>query len=170
MSAWLDEQNPVLGNEAHSRVQSSNSQCREHSIPPGFSIQLLEQSGETSIPRGFEATNTVEFSPVQKEKALKRHLDLIEKRVTRSQTKQNKESVVRSQKILSRVATGKGTREGGPQESEKTTVSMAKLAKESINVGKLLGLKVIDKEEAALKRITKSLKSERKARLNQKTN
>jgi len=118
----------------------------------------------------LQATNADEFGPIEKEKALKRHRVWIEKRVTRSQSKQNKESAVRSQKILSKVASGKGIREGSPQESEKTSVSMAKTAKESMDVGKLLGVKVIDNEEAAVKRITKSLKKEQKVWLNKKTN
>jgi len=37
-------------------------------------------------------------------------------------------------------------------------------------VGKLLGTEVIDKKEVALKRITRSVKSARKARLSAKTN
>ena len=44
------------------------------------------------------------------------------------------------------------------------------MAKESLEVGKLLGVSVIHKEEVALKRLTASLKKERKARTNQTTN
>jgi len=114
LSAGFDEQINDLRNNKHSRLQSPTSQCREPLIPPCFGIQLSEESGETSIPPSFEAINTIELSPVQKEKALKRYHELTGKRMTRSQAKQNKESTVRSQKILSRFSSGKGSKEGSP--------------------------------------------------------
>jgi len=46
---------------------------------------------------------------------------------------------------------------------------MAKLAWESLEIGELLGVKVIGKKDVALKRITSGLKKERKARATQKT-
>ena len=73
---------------------------------------------------------------------------------------------------MSRVLAENVSRKDSPQasKSSKTTKSIAKLAKESLDMGKLLGMKVIDKEEVALKRITSSLKNKRKARINQRTN
>ena len=41
---------------------------------------------------------------------------------------------------------------------------MAKLAWESLEVGEILGVKVIGKKDLALKRITSALKKERKVR------
>ena len=53
--------------------------------------------------------------------------------------------------------------------AQKTTDSEAKLAMESLEIGKLLGVKVIAMEDSALKRSTSSLKRERKARASEKT-
>ena len=44
------------------------------------------------------------------------------------------------------------------------------MAKEFLEVGNLLGTTIIDKEEIALKRMTRSLKKERKALINEATN
>ncbi|KAJ8434652.1 hypothetical protein Cgig2_034086 [Carnegiea gigantea] len=54
--------------------------------------------------------------------------------------------------------------------SQDTSESLIRLAKESLEVGKLLGMVVIDKEEAALGRITNSLRKERKALRNKLPN
>ena len=48
--------------------------------------------------------------------------------------------------------------------SQVTSESIIKLSKESIEIGKLLGLKVIDKEEAAKRRIINNLKEGKKKR------
>ena len=58
--------------------------------------------------------------------------------------------LTRSQKILDKSS------------SQDTSESLIKLAKESIKVGKLLGVTVIDKEEDAVRRIINSLKKENK--------
>jgi len=57
--------------------------------PPGFEPHLspsIENSGETSIPLGFEETIKAKVSLVRKGSTIKRHIDSIGKRVTRSQT------------------------------------------------------------------------------------
>ena len=53
--------------------------------------------------------------------------------------------------------------EGSPQgsDSAKTSYSIVKIARESLEVGKLLGVKVITNEANVLKGITKTLKSNR---------
>ena len=65
---------------------------------------------------------------------------------------------------MSPISSDDMSREDGPQasKSSKTIGSIAKLARESLDVGKLLGLKVIGKEEVALKKITSSLKNAKK--------
>ena len=76
--------------------------------------------------------------------------------------------VTNSQKHLSRVSADSMSRESSFQASKspKTTKSIAKLAKESIEVGEILGIKVIGKKEVAIKNLISSLKNERKARIN----
>ena len=75
-----------------------------------------------------------------------------------------KVSIEQNHKKLSRLSVFNGNRESSPQstKSSKTTESMAKLALDSLEIGELLGVKVIDKKEAALKRIMSGLKKERK--------
>jgi len=92
-------------------------------------------------------------------------------RMTTSQAKKVKVSTERIWKILSSFASFNGSREDSPQSSKspKTTENIAKLAKESLDIGEILGVKVIDKKEAALKRITSSLKEQRRVRASQKT-
>jgi len=65
---------------------------------------------------------------------------LTERRVTRSQKKLEKSS------------------------SQVTTESMRKLAEESLEIGKILGVKVITKEENVKRRIIDSLKEEKRKR------
>jgi len=69
------------------------------------------------------------------------------------------------------VSSVKGRKEGSPQsnKSSETTESMNKLALESLHLGEILELKVIDKKEVALKRITSGLKKERKAKATHST-
>jgi len=75
-------------------------------------------------------------------RSLEKNLQVIDRRVTRSQKKlANPHS----------------------SSSQDTSETLIKLAKESLEVGKLLGMVVIDKEEAALGRITNGLRKERKA-------
>ena len=76
-----------------------------------------------------------------------------EKRLTRSQAKMRKEFGSLGERVRDESSLG--------SDSESTTGSMVKLAKESIEAGKVLGIKVIGNEENVLKRITKGLKSQR---------
>ena len=76
--------------------------------------------------------------------------------------------VTNSQKHMSRVSADNISREGSFQASKslETTESIAKLAIESIEVGEMLGIKVIGRKEVAIKNLASSLKNERKARIN----
>ena len=71
------------------------------------------------------------------------------RRVIRSQAKQCKKSKVRN-----------------PEESDsnKTSESIVKIARATLETGKVLGVKVTANEANALKRITKTLKSNRSSR------
>ena len=123
----------------------------------------MEEGDEALNQPGFDDLNTDAVSPVRKGKAIKSQVDLSGKRVTRSQAKQ-------SNCNLNKIASGVGVREGSPLGSERTTDSILKIAKESLEVGELLGIKVIANKENALKRITKSLKSQRLTRSTHKEN
>ena len=74
--------------------------------------------------------------------------------------------------ILDNNVSGVGVRGGSPSgsESARTTDSIAKIAKEALEVGELLGVKVIAHKENAMKRITKSLKSQCSTRSTHKDN
>jgi len=137
--------------------------------PQGSEAQLspnVEKSEGTSIPPGFEGIIPTKVSSDKKGSALKRHIDLIERRVTRSKTKQSKELAGRSRSNLVRNVSVKEGKEYSPQESdpEKTIDSMRKLAEESLKVGEMLGIKVIANKENAVKRITQTLKISRASR------
>jgi len=92
--------------------------------------------------------------------ASKRQPEWFSKRFTRSQANKNKESAGRCHIDLSNILSENLMEEERPQatRSLKTSENIIKLAKESFEVGRLLGMTLIDKEEAALTRIEKSLK------------
>ena len=50
--------------------------------------------------------------------------------------------------------------------SQVTTESMRKLAEESLAIGEILGMKIIARKKEAIRRITDSLKVERKRKSN----
>ena len=70
------------------------------------------------------------------------------KRLTRSQAKKNKESLGRCEVDLSNILSENLIEEerSQPTRSSETSESIVKLAKESLEVGRLLGMTVIDKE------------------------
>ena len=86
----------------------------------------------------------------------------------RSQTMNYKEPEVKRKGASNRMVSSKGVREGKIQGRElvETTESLRKLAEESIEIGELLGVKVIANRENAVKRITQSLKSARTSQPN----
>jgi len=86
--------------------------------------------------------------------------------MTRSQVKQSKKIEAFNQSTLDNKASNKKVVEGSPQggDSASTSESIVKLARESLEIGKILGIKVIANEANAIKRITESLKSNRPLR------
>ena len=121
--------------------------------PPGLErndndnhVLVFSPTKEINVPLlGFESIVT----PLTSKKVPRRNLQVIDRRVTRSQKKlANPHS----------------------SSSQDTSESLIKLAKESLEVGKLLGMVVIDKEEAALGRITNGFRKERKALKNKLPN
>jgi len=109
-------------------------------------VLVFSPTKEINVPLlGFESIVT----PLTSKKVPRRNLQVIDRRVTRSQKKlANPHS----------------------SSSQDTSESLIKLAKESLEVGKLLGMVVIDKEEAALGRITNGFRKERKALKNKLPN
>jgi len=88
--------------------------------------------------------------------------------VTRSQTTQSKDSVLKRQSIekvnIPEVNIPVTARKEGchrEEDSAETTESMMKMAREALEIGEVLGIKVIGKKENALKSITSSLKTKR---------
>ena len=79
-----------------------------------------------------------------------------------------KEPEVKRKEASNRKVLSKGVREAQIQGSEsvKTSESLRKLAEESIEIGELLGVKVIANRENVVKRITQSLKSARTSQPN----
>ena len=89
-------------------------------------------------PPGFEVLGS---NVIVKKNSTRMQMN-VERRVTRSQKKIGKSS------------------------SQTTAESMKKLAEESLEIGKILGVKVITKEENAKRRIIDSLKEEKRKRSN----
>ncbi|KAJ8446349.1 hypothetical protein Cgig2_005880 [Carnegiea gigantea] len=139
----------------------------EHEVSPFKDGDYgVQQSEEVEPPPGFKKIAGLNQPPSKI--ASKRQPELPSKRLTRSQAKKNKESAGSCQVDLSNILSENLIEEERPQptKSSETSESIVKLAKESLEVGRLLGISVIDKEEATLERIKKSLKNERKSRTN----
>jgi len=135
-------------------------------IPQVLNLTFLLGKVESFIPQGVAGATKAKVNTVRKRYNINGCTESTEKRVTRSQTKQCKESMVRSKRASTRRLPSKGGRDESPQvsESAETTVSMLKLAEEALEVVEMLGVKVIANKENAVKRITQSLKSERISR------
>ena len=132
-------------------------------VPPGFESLINSEGGGASIHLEVDDSNPTNAMPCRERKANKQINVQSDKRVTRSQTKQRKESVLRRQSNTTKCTSGKERKEISPSggDSAKTTDSMLKLANEALAIGEVLGIRVISKRENALKRITSSLKSKR---------
>ena len=163
---WAAEQRKCLGSEVSPSFSNPNSQVNEPAVPPGFETQIVEGCDETSAPPGFEVLQPIVPSPSQKIKTKEFQNEGLSRRLTRSQSKRGLVSTERNHKNVSIVASVDGSTDVSPhsKESSKTTESLAKLAWESLEVGEILGVKVIGKKDLALKRITSALKKERKVR------
>lgn len=125
----------------------------EASRPPSFDTPLLEESEEFSQPPGFEFATLVDSTPMPRKKAPRRHFEVFEKRMTRSQKQLS--SILKDKPIQKGIAS--------MTDSSRTSESDIRLAKEALEIGNLLGIKVVDKEDAAAKRITRSPKKSKKA-------
>uniref|UniRef100_A0A7C8YEY1 Uncharacterized protein n=1 Tax=Opuntia streptacantha TaxID=393608 RepID=A0A7C8YEY1_OPUST len=92
------------------------------------------------------------------------------RRLTRSQAKKNNESADWNQREASPTfqgVTNKSTSSKATRSSE-TSESIVRMAKESLEIGELIGLKIIDGKEAAVKGLIRSLKKQRKEFISQK--
>jgi len=96
-----------------------------------------------SAPPGFEGFENLGATELVKKNPRRKQL-FTEKRVTRSQKKLDKCN------------------------SQITTESMRKLAEESLEIGKMLGVKIIANEENAKRNIIDSLKEEKRRKNQQK--
>jgi len=148
-------------------------QCQQASdmlvYPPGFEPRLSPSIASrvvSSSPPGFEGITKGKIRPAQRRSNSNNHISFIRRRETRSQSKKCKVMAGRSKKLLSSNGSGLGGKEGSPLNSEtaNTTESVRKIAEESLEIGELLGVKVVANKENAIKRITESLK---KARVSQ---
>uniref|UniRef100_A0A7C9CYB1 Uncharacterized protein n=2 Tax=Opuntia streptacantha TaxID=393608 RepID=A0A7C9CYB1_OPUST len=111
------------------------------SPPPGFD----SQEPTNTHPPGFEFTANSE--PHQRNPELNKQPVSTNRRITRSQARKNVLAVKeRPQKT----------------KSSETSESLVKLAKESLEIGKILGVKVIIHEQAALRKITASLEENKR--------
>jgi len=130
----------------------------------------LDHSDNISIPPGFENTATKTGRAKQKGKSTSRKGKSGEvKRFTRSQLRRKialNGGFTRSQ-LRKKVALNGGARTKaksellGRRNSIETTDSMKQTAEEALQVGELLGVKVISHPENAIKRITDTLKASR---------
>ena len=143
----------------------------EHEVSPFKDGDCgVQQSEEVEPPLDFEKIAGLNQPPLKI--ASKRQPELPSKRLARSQAKKNKESVGRCQVDLSNILSENLIEEerSQPTRSSEASESIVKLVKGSLEVGRLLVMTVIDKEEAALERIKKTLKNERKRGTNLKAN
>jgi len=165
-----------LGNMEALEIDEVQSKQVENNLihPPGFEPRLsfsCVNSEENSIPPRFEGMNRLKVSPVRGRRNVKKHTVAMEKRVTRSQSKSFKVPGARSKRTLKKGGHGLGGKEESPydNESAETTESMRNIAEEALEIGEMLGLKVVANRGAAVKRITESLKNARISKSTHKT-
>ena len=130
----------------------------------------LDHSDNNSIPPGFENSATKTGYAKQKGKSTSRKGKSGEvKRFTRNQLRRKialNGGFTRSQ-LRKKVALNGGVRTKaksellGRRNSIETTDTMKQTAEEALQVGELLGVKVISHPENAIKRITDTLKASR---------
>ena len=91
------------------------------------------------------------------------------RRLTRSQVKRINESAEWNLRDI--ISTFQGnpskSRSSKATRSSETSESIARMAKESLELGNLIGLNITDGKEVAFKRLTSSLKKQRKEVINQ---
>jgi len=150
-------------------VDREESQCHTSSggknleVSPGFNSLINSKGGGVSTHLGIDGSNLIDALLCQEGKLNKQVKVQSTKRVTRSHTKQRKEAVLRKDSIYTKCISGKVQKKDSPNggDSTKTTESMLKLANAALEIGEMLGLRIINKKKNAVKRITRSLKSKR---------
>uniref|UniRef100_A0A7C9DRP8 Uncharacterized protein n=2 Tax=Opuntia streptacantha TaxID=393608 RepID=A0A7C9DRP8_OPUST len=141
-----------------SRFLSPRSPCSEVEAPPGFSTLIGVTEGNNSFPPGVEDHAAKKVTVGGKGKAQSRKRNPGDnRRVTRSQLKKARTPIAgrrltEPRKLLAR------------RESIETTESMKQTAEEALNIGELLGVRVISHRENAVKRITDTIKANRAQR------
>jgi len=152
----------ALGADEALSHQSSGSQL----FPPGFEPRAYidsVQGAELTSPIGVVEVTKVKRSSARQGFTSKKHIVCLGKRMTRSQSKMRKEVLGRKMSRRSSGDLGFEGRDKSPSgsTSDKTTESMRNVAIELLELGELLGLKVVANKENVIKRITQSLKSAR---------
>uniref|UniRef100_A0A7C8ZEU4 Uncharacterized protein n=1 Tax=Opuntia streptacantha TaxID=393608 RepID=A0A7C8ZEU4_OPUST len=169
----------ALSKDAHTKVMNVNalggdevqSPISSDSLdyPPGFEpyvIQNKVHSVEASTPTRVDVNTKTKASSARRRCNTRTNTVCLGRRVTRSQLKKCKEQAGRGRTVRNSDGSGSAGEDDSPltSDSTRTTESMRKLAEESLQVGELLGLKVVAHKENAIKRITQSLKNARVSR------
>jgi len=151
----------VEGEEVNKSKSSSGD--NQLDIPPGFGQLVGAKTDGGLVNSGVGLPYSYEASSYRKRNSTKQPHVQPTKRVRRGQTTQSKGSVLRRQSIEKVNIPVTARKEGCLLEgdSAETTESMMKMASEAVEMGEVLGIKVIGNRENALKRITSSLKTKR---------
>jgi len=131
----------------------------ELSRPPSFDSPERHDHSEHLVDSVCESQPPSFASPIQLDNATPETLEKNKKAKTTYKRKS-----VASTRILTRRRKMLQSSSNSTNNSNKTSEGTRQLARGALEIGKILGVAVIDKEDAALKRITTSLKKERKAR------
>ena len=127
--------------------------------PPGFDSPKRHDHSELLVDPACESQPLSIASPIQLAITAPETLELNKKAKTTF-----KKKPVPSKRILTRRRKMLQSSSKSTDDSNKTSEGTRQLAREALEIGKILGLAVIDKEDAAIKTITTSLKKEKKAR------
>ena len=147
-----------IDNEVNQHETDSAFRGSEVSAPPGFVTRVNQ------APLGFVGPTSPDASIDSAVKANRgSKAPLVGHRVTRSQMKKGKKQLARKPNKEVRTKSELEYVDGSPRgrKSIETTESMIKEAEKALEVGELLGIKVISHKANAIKRITDSLKSNR---------
>ena len=165
----ITEAGPTMDLESHLPLLLAQPRVRSHDQQPRDMVNdqgevHSQQPGDvTSIHPGFEVNTKERVRLARQGRNSKIHVDCIGKRVTRSQSRQCKEQAGKSKSLRNKSVSGLQGRVESPYGSNSgdTTESMRKLAEDALELGELLGLKVVAHKKNAIKRITQSLKTAR---------
>ena len=127
--------------------------------PPGFDSPKRHDHSELLVDPACESKPPSSASPIQLAITAPETLELNKKAKTTF-----KKKPVPSLRILTRRRKMLQSSSKSTDNSNKTSEGTRQLARDALEIGRILGLAMIDKEDAAIKTITTSLKKERKAR------